>query len=92
MATEDDIDITDRTHGLPAGYWTDDTSMALCLAESLIESGGFDAEDQMGHYVRWLNEGYWSSTGGCFDIGYTTRAALGRFVEAMGVRLLESQA
>ena len=66
-------------HGLPAGYWTDDTSMALCLAESLIESGAFDAQDQMRRYLRWLEEGYWSSTGGCFDIGYTTRAALGRF-------------
>ena len=31
---------------LPPGYWTDDTSMALCLAESLIEQQGFDATDQ----------------------------------------------
>ena len=40
------------SHGLDAGCWTDDTSMALCLAESLIECGGFDAGDQMRRYVR----------------------------------------
>lgn len=67
------------SHGLAAGFWTDDTSMALCLAESLIECGGFDAGDQMHRYVRWLDEGYWSSTGECFDIGMTTRASLSRF-------------
>ena len=66
--------------GLRPGQWTDDTSMALCLAESLLECGGFDAADQMGRYVRWWREGYLSSTGGCFDIGNTVRAALSRFV------------
>lgn len=65
--------------GLAPGYWTDDTSMALCLAESLLECGGFDAEDQMRRYVRWWQEGYWSSVGECFDIGITTRGALSRF-------------
>lgn len=65
--------------GLPAGAWTDDTSMALCLAESLVDCGGFDAADQMRRYLRWWREGYWSSTGRCFDIGITTRDALSRF-------------
>lgn len=64
---------------LPVGAWTDDTSMALCLSESLVECGGFDATDQMRRYVRWWREGYWSSTGQCFDIGITTRQALMRF-------------
>ena len=62
--------------GLQAGQWTDDTSMALCLATSLLESGGFDPEDQMRRYVRWYREGYMSSTGSCFDIGGTTSTAL----------------
>lgn len=66
---------------LPAGAWTDDTSMALCLAESLVECGGFDAADQMRRYVRWYREGHMSSTGRCFDIGTTTRMALERFEE-----------
>lgn len=64
---------------LPAGYWTDDTSMALCLAESLVECRGFDPADQMRRYVRWWREGYLSSLGYCFDIGGTTRTALSRF-------------
>ena len=66
--------------GLEPGLWTDDTSMALCLATSLIEKGGFDAADQMERYVRWWKEGYLSSTGQCFDIGNTVRAALTRFL------------
>lgn len=65
--------------GLEPGQWTDDTSMALCLAESLVECGGFDASDQMRRYVRWHEEGYLSSNGICFDIGNTTFDALMRF-------------
>ena len=64
---------------LQPGQWTDDTSMALCLAESLTECGGFDAADQMRRYVRWWHEGYMASNGHCFDIGDTVRSALSRF-------------
>lgn len=65
---------------LEPGQWTDDTSMALCLASSLIECGGFDATDQMDRYVRWRDEGYLSSNGRCFDIGGTVDAALCRYL------------
>lgn len=65
--------------GLKPGQWTDDTSMAMCLALSLLECGGFDAHDQMVRYTRWYREGYWSSTGHCFDIGNTVSGALRRF-------------
>ena len=61
---------------LKPGEWTDDTSMALCLGESLVERGGFDAADQMRRYLRWYREGYRSVKGRCFDIGATTRGAL----------------
>jgi ADP-ribosyl-[dinitrogen reductase] hydrolase len=61
---------------LQAGQWTDDTSMALCLASSLLECRGFDAADQMQRYRRWQQEGYLSSTGHCFDIGNTVSEAL----------------
>ncbi len=64
--------------GLAPGQWTDDTSMALCLATSLVEVG-WDPLDQMARYVRWMRDGYLSSTGTCFDVGMATRAALGRF-------------
>ncbi|MEK8029560.1 ADP-ribosylglycohydrolase family protein [Ideonella sp. DXS29W] len=67
--------------GLPPGYWTDDTSMALCLAESLISQAGFDAADQMGRYLNWWTRGYQSSTGVCFDIGTTVQSALNRYRE-----------
>ena len=64
---------------LRAGEWTDDTSMALCLAASLVERGGFDPADQMARYVRWQEEGYLSANGICFDIGNTVAGALQRF-------------
>lgn len=64
---------------LKIGEYTDDTAMALCLAESLLECNGFDAEDQMKRYVRWYREGYLSSNGTCFDIGNATCEALETF-------------
>ncbi len=66
---------------LKAGQWTDDTSMALCLAESLIERSTFDPIDQLERYSRWYQEGYLSSTGRCFDIGNTVVKALQQFKE-----------
>ena len=59
--------VTDMVGGGPfdldPGEWTDDTSMALCLAESLTTCDGFDARDQMQRYVRWWREGHPSSNG-----------------------------
>ena len=75
--------IIDMTGGGPfnlnPGEWTDDTSMALCLATSLIERKRFDPIDQMDRYCKWMNEGYLSSNGKCFDIGTTVRGALQRY-------------
>jgi ADP-ribosyl-[dinitrogen reductase] hydrolase len=75
--------ITDMVGGGPfdlePGEWTDDTSMALCLAESLVETGGFDPRDQMERYCRWRDSGYLSSNGRCFDIGGTVASALRRY-------------
>lgn len=75
--------VTDMVGGGPfslkPGQWTDDTSMALCLAESLLQKRGFDAADQMGRYLNWWHWGYLSSTGDCFDIGFTVRGALERY-------------
>ena len=64
---------------LQPGEWTDDTSMALCLTESLLVCEGFDAADQMRRYVAWRDTGHLSSNGRCFDIGGTVNAALRRF-------------
>lgn len=67
--------------GLQKGQWTDDTSMALCLAESLITCRTFNARDQIERYVRWWKKGYLSSTGRCFDIGNTVYGALQRYID-----------
>ncbi|MFZ2987325.1 ADP-ribosylglycohydrolase family protein [Ideonella sp.] len=76
--------VLDMTGGgpfeLPVGAWTDDTSMALCLAISLLQCDGFDARDQMSRYTNWWQWGYLSSTGECFDIGMTVCRALQRFM------------
>lgn len=75
--------LTDMTgggaYGLKAGQWTDDTSMTLCLAESLLEKGGFNPADQMERYCAWAERGYLSSTGVCFDIGVTVSQALRKY-------------
>lgn len=63
-------------YGLKKGQWTDDTSVALCLGESLIKCQGFNAKDQMDTYCLWYTQGHLSSTGTCFDIGNTMRKAL----------------
>ena len=65
--------------GLRPGEWTDDTSMALALADSLLACGRHDPADQLRRYVAWWREGRYSVTGHCFDIGTTVRGALERF-------------
>lgn len=67
--------------GLEPGQWTDDTSMALCLAHSLLHVKGFDPGDQMNRYCNWFNHGYMSSTGECFDIGTATVTALRKYLQ-----------
>jgi ADP-ribosyl-[dinitrogen reductase] hydrolase len=73
--------IGDGPFHLKPGEWTDDTSMALCLAESLITNREFDPIDQLQRYLRWYKEGYLSSNGICFDVGITILSSLMRFKE-----------
>lgn len=61
---------------LQAGHWTDDTIMALCMAESLIACNGFNGFNIMDSWLAWMTQGYMSPTGKCFDIGSTTSLAL----------------
>lgn len=78
---------TEMTGGGPfalkPGQWTDDTSMALALADSLLTQGRLDADDLMARFVAWWRKGEYSCTGSCFDIGIATRRALARY-EATG--------
>jgi ADP-ribosyl-[dinitrogen reductase] hydrolase len=70
---------TGGPHRLRAGEWTDDTSMALALADS-IATAGWNLHDQADRYVQWWQTGAYSVNGRCFDIGITTRSALGKFI------------
>jgi|GEM_PF-1952912 len=62
------------THDQPKGTWSDDSSMALCIVESINE--GYDDKKVAEKFVRWMNEGYMTPHGVCFDIGSTTRQSL----------------
>ncbi len=66
--------------GLDPGQWTDDTAMALALADALHGTSIFNAHRCMDNFVAWWREGQFSCTGECFDIGIATRAALARFM------------
>lgn len=65
------------THDQPAGTWSDDSSMALCLMESLTR--GLDYEDMAATYLRWADEGHWTAHGDVFDMGIATRKALVKY-------------
>ncbi|KAI3614192.1 adp-ribosylation crystallin j1 [Moniliophthora roreri] len=73
--------IPNDNFGLPPGVWTDDTSMALCLAQSLATSKKFDEHDQMQAYVNWQARGELSAIGQCFDIGNTISRAIAIYTQ-----------
>jgi ADP-ribosyl-[dinitrogen reductase] hydrolase len=64
------------THNLPPGTWSDDSSLAFCLAESLCR--GYDLDDIGRRFVRWFYDCYWTPHGRVFDIGIGTRRAIGK--------------
>ena len=63
-------------HGQPAGTWSDDGSLLLCAAESLLEKDGFDPQDMGERFLQWFELGHWAAYGLVFDIGNATRQAL----------------
>lgn len=65
------------THHQPPGTWSDDSSLLLCTVDSLINFE-FDLNDMGQRFVRWYREGFWTPRGNVFDIGATTRRAIGR--------------
>ena len=66
-------------HRLKPGQWTDDTSMALAMADAIGRNGGWDLGAQCDNYLRWTRRGEFSVNGECFDIGITTSASLKRY-------------
>lgn len=61
------------------GEWTDDTSMTICLAESIIEKQDIDIQDQMNKYYLWMTKGFRSSRDYCIDIGHTTEKNIKKY-------------
>ncbi len=59
----------------PPGYWTDDSSMAFCIAESFVRLGRYQLADIANNFVRWYQDGFWSSLPRAFDIGNSTAYA-----------------
>ena len=66
------------THDMPAGTWSDDTSMALATMDSL--TNGIDYEDTMRRFCEWTENDAYTATGEMFDIGITTSDALHRYL------------
>lgn len=73
------------SHAVPAGTWSDDTSMAIATLDSLSE--GIDYDDMMRRFCSWANDNEYSATGELFDIGITTQATLRRYLK--GIPALE---
>ncbi len=86
--------LTDMIGGGPfklaPGEWTDDTTMALCFAESLLATGTVDQADLMTRLRGWFERGENTVPGKCFDIGATTRAAIEAFA-ATGIAAAGSE-
>jgi ADP-ribosyl-[dinitrogen reductase] hydrolase len=80
--------LTDMVGGGPfrlkPGEWTDDTAMALALADSLMGRDDLDEQELLGRFVNWWQWGAYSCTGECFDIGVTTEQALLRWQSTKG--------
>ncbi len=66
-------------HNQPEGAWSDDTSMALCVADSLTR--GFNPDDMMKKFYAWMTRSQYTATGVVFDIGMTCRKASRRYEE-----------
>ena len=64
------------TYKQPKGTWSDDTSLMLCLAESIVE--GLDLQKLAQKFIAWRNDNYWTARGWVFDIGIGTRIAIER--------------
>ena len=80
----DSFKVTDMTgygtYDLPAGSWSDDSSMMLATVESIARLGKIDTDDIMKNFVRWVNDGEFTPYGEMFDIGRATRNAIQRYV------------
>ena len=73
------------THHQPKGTWSDDTSLMLCLAESMVK--GLDINKLSQKFIAWKNDNLWTPHGWVFDIGIGTRIAIERLEDGMSPEL-----
>lgn len=73
------------THRQPAGTWSDDSSLMLCLADSLCK--GYDLEDIALKFLQWYNAEVWTPHGSVFDIGIATSQAIHRISKGISPTL-----
>ena len=64
------------TFNLPAGSWTDDSSLTLALLDSICETGSLDLKQIMENFVAWLEEGKYTPYDYAYDIGTGTMRAI----------------
>ena len=85
--TRDSFTVSDMigygTYDVPAGTWSDDSSMMLATVESIARLGKIDPENIMQNFVRWVDEGEFTPYGEMFDIGRATRNAIQRYVQGV---------
>lgn len=70
------------TFDTPPGTWSDNSSLTLCLLESLSEKG-YDPRDIGDRFIRWYQDGYWTPFGEAFDIGRATREAVENLLDGV---------
>ena len=69
-----------KVWGIPAGYYTDDSSMMLCIMQGFLDDPeNYNVRNVAEAFVRWMEGGLWSPTGHCFDIGSSCSAGLYAF-------------
>lgn len=66
-------------HCQPKGTWSDDTSMTLCLMESIVNTLGIHTNDIMDRFVEWIDDAAYTATGDVFDCGHTVAQAIFRY-------------
>ncbi len=64
------------SHDVPAGTWSDDTSMTIATMQAVADKGQIDYDEIMNNFSKWLNEGEFTTDGKVFDVGGTCLRAV----------------
>ena len=67
------------SYHMPAGTWTDDSSLALATIDSMLDKGGLQPGDVMKRFTDWYYDGKYTPFGRSFDRGATCSQAITEF-------------